>query len=66
MRTAPRLGRDARQWDLGDFYSLSKRTVRYAANAILGNENNAGFTVGNATERGSGDRAANLGIRHTF
>jgi predicted porin len=60
------LDRDARQWGLGYFYSLSKRTDLYAAYAIISNENNAGFTVGTATERGTGDRAANLGIRHTF
>lgn len=61
-----RLGQDARQWGLGYFYGLSKRTDLYAAYAVISNENGARFTVGNPTERGSGDRAANLGIRHTF
>jgi predicted porin len=59
-------GQDARQWGAGYLYALSKRTDLYAAYAIISNDNGARFTVGNATERGSGDRAANLGIRHTF
>lgn len=57
---------DARQWGIGYLYALSKRTDLYAAYGVISNENGASFTVGSATERGSGDRAANLGIRHNF
>ena len=52
--------------DNGYLYALSKRTDLYAAYADIDNRNGATFTVGNATERGSGDRALNLGIRHNF
>ena len=57
---------DARQWGIGYLYALSKRTDLYAAYGVINNANGAPFTVGSATERGSGDRAANLGIRHNF
>ena len=59
-------GADAHQWGAGYYYSLSKRTDLYAAYAVIRNRNGAAYTVGNATEKGSGDRAANLGIRHSF
>ncbi|MES2258304.1 MAG: porin [Pseudomonadota bacterium] len=62
--------RDARQWGVGYFYSLSKRTDTYLAYARIRNTAAAGsvgfYTVGNATEVGSGNRALNLGLRHTF
>lgn len=58
--------RDANQWGIGYFYALSKRTDLYAAYADIDNRNGAAFTVGNATEKGSGDRAVNLGVRHNF
>lgn len=61
-----RANQDARQWGVGYLYALSRRTDLYAAYAVIGNDNGAAFTVGSATEKGSGDRAANLGVRHSF
>ncbi len=58
--------RDADQWAIGYSYALSKRTDFYAAYARINNKNGATFTVGNNTETGSGDKAFNLGIRHSF
>jgi predicted porin len=57
---------DARQIALGYTYDLSKRTALYAAYAHISNKNQAFYVSGNATESGSGNRAANLGIRHIF
>jgi predicted porin len=61
-----RNNRDARQWAIGYFYSLSKRTDLYVAYACIGNDNGADFKVGNATDTGTGNKAFNLGVRHTF
>jgi predicted porin len=58
--------RDADQWAIGYNYALSKRTSTYVAYAKIKNKNNAGYTVGNNTEAGSGDKAFNLGLRHSF
>ncbi|GAA4015156.1 porin [Actimicrobium antarcticum] len=63
-RTA--LNQDANQWALGYRYAFSKRTELYAAYARISNDNGAGYTVGSAIEAGSGDKAFNLGVRHTF
>lgn len=57
---------DADQWALGYTYAISKRTNFYASFARIKNDNAADFTVGNASEDGSGDKAFNLGVRHTF
>lgn len=57
---------DANQLAVGYFYGLSKRTDLYAVYARIDNKNGAGYTVGGAIEPGSGDKALNLGIRHTF
>jgi predicted porin len=57
---------DSSQWALGYRYSLSKRTDVYAAFARVNNENGAAYTVGGAIEPGSGDKAFNLGVRHSF
>jgi predicted porin len=57
---------DASQIALGYIYPLSKRTSTYVAYARIKNKNGAGYTVGNNNEAGSGDKAFNLGIRHTF
>ncbi len=57
---------DADQWAIGYRYALSKRTDLYAAYARINNKNGAGYTVGSAIEAGSGDKAFNLGIRHSF
>jgi predicted porin len=63
-KTAP--NRDADQWGVGYRYALSKRTDLYTAFARIKNKNGAGYTVGSAIEAGSGDKAFNLGVRHTF
>lgn len=57
---------DADQWAIGYTYALSKRTNFYASYARISNDNAANFTVGNATEAGTGDKAFNVGVRHTF
>lgn len=57
---------DAKGWGIGYIYPLSKRTEFYTAYGSIDNDNGAGFTVGNASEPGSGDRGFNLGVRHTF
>jgi len=57
---------DADQWAIGYSYALSKRTSTYVAYAKINNKNGAGYTVGNNTEAGSGDKAFNLGLKHTF
>ena len=57
---------DANQIAAGVTYALSKRTSLYAAYAKIQNKNGAGYTVGNATDRGRGNSAVNLGLRHSF
>jgi GBP family porin len=63
-RTA--FNQDADQWALGLTHSLSKRSLVYLAYAHIRNKNNAGYTVGNNSDVGTGNRAVNLGIRHAF
>jgi len=58
--------RDADQWAIGYSYALSKRTSTYVAYAKIKNKNGAGYTVGNNSEAGSGDKAFNLGLKHSF
>nr|WP_315248688.1 porin [uncultured Duganella sp.] len=58
--------RDASQWALGYSYALSKRTSTYVAYAKIKNKNGAGYTVGNNTEAGTGDKAFNVGVKHSF
>ncbi len=57
---------DADQWALGYTYDMSKRTKLYSSIARIKNKNNAGYTVGNNSEVGSGNKAVNLGVRHSF
>ncbi len=57
---------DARQWALGLSHALSKRTSVYTAYAKISNRRGAGYTAGNNTDIGSGDKAWNAGIRLTF
>jgi predicted porin len=62
---------DASQWGIGYNYPLSKRTAIYTAYARINNDNNqsgknAGFTVGNSTETGTGNKSFNLGVVHNF
>ncbi|RZI40077.1 porin [Herbaspirillum sp. HC18] len=58
--------RDANQIALGYNYSLSKRTDLYTSVARIDNKNGASYTVGNATESGTTDKAFNVGVRHRF
>lgn len=57
---------DASQWGVGYSYDLSKRTSTYVAFAKIKNKNGAGYTVGNNTEAGTGDKAFNIGVKHSF
>lgn len=57
---------DASQWGVGYSYNLSKRTSTYVAFAKIKNKNGAGYTVGNNTEAGTGDKAFNIGMKHSF
>lgn len=57
---------DARSWGLGYLYSLSKRSTIYTVYGHTVNKNGAGYTVANNSDAGTGDRAFNLGVRHTF
>jgi len=57
---------DATQLALGMTYALSQRSALYAAYAHIKNRNGAPYTVGNATERGRGNSALNIGFRHAF
>ncbi|RJF95488.1 porin [Noviherbaspirillum saxi] len=64
------LNRDANQMAIGVTYPLSKRTDLYASYARIDNDAAAGtanfYTVGNGSDTGTGDKAFNFGIRHTF
>ncbi|MDB5763792.1 MAG: porin [Herminiimonas sp.] len=60
------LNMDANQLALGYNYALSPRTNLYTAIARIDNKNGAAYTVGNASETGTTDKAFNIGIRHKF
>lgn len=60
------LNADANQFAVGYSYALSKRTSTYASYAKISNKNNAGYTVGNNSNAGTGDQAFNVGVRHSF
>lgn len=67
------MGNDANQAAVAYTYALSKRSNLYTSygrthNSKLNTVGNAGgfFTVGNASDGGSGDRSLNAGIRHIF
>jgi predicted porin len=57
---------DASTWGIGYVHPVSKRTALYVAYGRIHNRNGAGYTVANNSEAGSGDRAYNLGLRHSF
>jgi predicted porin len=57
---------DADQVGLGYRYEFSKRTDTYLIYARMLNKRGASYTLGNAADGGTGDRAINLGIRHRF
>jgi predicted porin len=63
-RTA--LNQDASQVAIGYRYTLSKRTSVYAVHAHINNRNGASYTVGNASEPGTGNRGTSVGISHAF
>jgi predicted porin len=58
--------RDSDQVALGYSHALSKRTSAYVAYGRIKNKNGAGYTVGNAADAGTGDKAFNVGMRHSF
>ncbi|WP_308610528.1 porin [Massilia frigida] len=62
--------RDASQWGVAYNYFISKRSDVYVAYARINNDVLPGatgfYTAGNATEAGGGDRAFNVGMRHSF
>jgi predicted porin len=60
------LNRDANQFGIGYTHELSRRTNLYTSIARISNKNGAAYTVGNATEAGTTDKAFNIGIRHKF
>ena len=60
------LNQDATGWGVAYLYPLSKRTNVYGAYGSINNKNGAGYTVANNTEAGTGDKAFNLGVRHSF
>ena len=57
---------DADQIAFGASYALSRRTDFYAAISRINNRRGAGYTVGNASESGHGNKAINIGMRHAF
>lgn len=57
---------DADQIAFGASHALSRRTDVYAAISRIHNKRGAGYTVGNASELGRGDKAINVGLRHAF
>ncbi|HEU5437077.1 MAG TPA: porin [Telluria sp.] len=57
---------DANQLALGATYAMSRRTDFYAAYSRINNRNGAAYTVGNASSRGAGTSAINVGMRHAF
>jgi predicted porin len=58
--------KDANQLGIGYLYPLSKRTAVYTAFGRIEDQHGATFTVGNATEAGTGTKAFNLGVVHNF
>jgi len=60
------LKQNASQAAIGFTYPISKRTNFYTAYGRIDNDNGATYTVGNAIDSGTGDKAFNLGIRHKF
>jgi predicted porin len=57
---------DADQVAFGASYAISRRTDFYGAYSHIKNRNGAGYTVGNASARGNGNSAINIGMRHAF
>lgn len=58
--------KDANQIGVGYNYPLSKRTAVYTSFARIQNQHGAAFTVGNATEAGTGNKSFDFGVVHNF
>ncbi len=58
--------KDANQIGVGYNYPLSKRTAVYTSFARIQNQHGATFTVGNATEAGTGNKSFDFGVVHNF
>ena len=58
--------KDASQLGVGYLYPLSKRTSVYTSFAKINNQHGAAFTVGNATETGTGNKSFDVGVVHNF
>ncbi len=57
---------DARQYAIGYLHKLSTRTNIYVSAATIKNSKGAGYTVGTNADVGTGNKAYNIGIRHSF
>jgi predicted porin len=57
---------DANQIGVGYLYPLSKRTSVYTSFAHIQNLHGGTFTVGNATETGTGNKSFDIGVVHNF
>jgi predicted porin len=57
---------DAHQWAVGYLYWLSRRVSLYTAWARIANQNGGKLTVGNPSERGTGNKSFNLGMACDF
>jgi len=65
--TASGGNKDAHQLAIGYIYPLSKRTSVYSSFAKIENRNGASYSVGNATESGTGaDKSFDFGVVHNF
>lgn len=57
---------DATQLAIGHRYALGRRTDTYLVLSHIGNRHGAGYTVGHASDSGSGNRVCSAGVRHQF
>lgn len=63
-KTAP--NQDAAEVALGHRYALSRRTDTYVVLSHIGNRRGAGYTVGHASDTGTGNQVVSAGVRHVF
>ena len=57
---------DATQVAIGHRYALSRRTDTYIVLSHIDNRNGASYTVGHASDTGTGNQVASVGVRHVF
>lgn len=57
---------DAAQVAIGHRYALSRRTDTYLVLSHIGNRRGAGYTVGHASDTGTGNQVVSAGVRHLF